>query len=356
MDNIDAFEALLSGDLSKGPVDDLTDEELEIINSRAKKDKDEPNKSKDIKNDDLDDEDDKDDSSKNDTDKNDDDVEDLGEYESDITTFVTSKLEEKLGMSLGKHSKISDVVDELASIVEESTKDVFANEEVAKLNEYVANGGDLKKFYSAVYSGGIDLDNIDIENTSDQKKIIKEDLKVNGYTEAQIERKLSRYEDSGVLQEEAEDATERLKEYKVKVEKELLETTKKDAEVAKKRNIEFVSNVQKSIKELKDIYGIPVTEKQRKDLYNAILVPESDGKTLYQKEYSKNVMNLITSAFVTLYGQELVKKAQDKGATSTAKELKDKLSQKGNRLKNSGSQDTGSNPLKTFAGMLRKNN
>jgi hypothetical protein len=351
MDNIDAFDVLLKGDLSKGPIDDLTDDELEVISKKNVQDKDDSIEDKDIKKDD--DLSDTDDLKKDDSSVSDDD--DLGEYEEQISTFVKSKLENKLGISLGKHTKIEDIVDELAEIVEESSSASFANEEVAKLNEFVANGGDLKKFYSTVYSGGIDLDNIDIDNVSDQKRIIREDLKNNGYSDTQIERKISRYEDSGVLQEEAEDATDRLKEYRTVKEKELLETAKKEAEQVRKRNEMFVSDVQKGIKELNNVFGIDVSEKQKKELYSALLIPESDGKTKFQKEYSKDIKNLLMSAFVVMYGQDLIKKAQNKGASNVAKDLKDKLSQKGNRLKKTVGQDDEVDALSYFASKLRKN-
>lgn len=54
-------------------------------------------------------------------------------------------------------------------------------------------------------------------------------------------------------------------------------------------------------------------------------------------------------------GATLIDKAQSKGATITAKTLKDKLSQKGNRVKKSGTRDEGVDALDWFSGKLRKN-
>ncbi|MFA5396904.1 MAG: hypothetical protein WC346_12925 [Methanogenium sp.] len=279
---------------------------------------------------------------------------DLGEFEEDITKFVKNKIENKLGISLSDSSKIEDIVDELSSMVEESTKNLFANEEVEEINEYVRNGGDLKKFFSESYSSGVDLDVVDLDSVSDQKRIMKEHLKNRGYSDAQIERKLDRYEDSGVLQEEAEEAVESIKEYRELKKKELLETQQKQAEAIKKRNEVYINNVQKSIKELDNVYGLTITDKDRKDLYKYMLSPEADGKTKLQKEAFEDPKKFVVYALLTMKGDAIVKKALTKGASNTAKSLKDKLSQKGNRVKRSNTKEGEVSGLSAFAAMLRK--
>jgi hypothetical protein len=59
----------------------------------------------------------------------------------------------------------------------------------------------------------VDLDNIDIEDDENaQKTVIKELLKEKGYNAKQIDKKISKYEDAGLLEDEAEDALEALRD------------------------------------------------------------------------------------------------------------------------------------------------
>ena len=57
-------------------------------------------------------------------------------------------------------------------------------------------------------------DNLDIEDESNQKSIVRDYLKTSGYTDEQINKKIERYEDADMLYDEATDAYSRLKEIK----------------------------------------------------------------------------------------------------------------------------------------------
>jgi len=74
------------------------------------------------------------------------------------------------------------------------------------------------------------LDGIDIEDESNQKAIIRQLLKYNNYTDEQINKKISRYEDADMLFEESEDALERLKVIK---QQEVEEAARRQEELAK---------------------------------------------------------------------------------------------------------------------------
>jgi hypothetical protein len=60
----------------------------------------------------------------------------------------------------------------------------------------------------------VSYDNLDLEDESDQKVAIRDYLKLSGYNDEQINKKIERYEDADMLQDEATDAAEKLKEYK----------------------------------------------------------------------------------------------------------------------------------------------
>jgi hypothetical protein len=283
-------------------------------------------------------------------------VSDLDDFEPEIAKYVTDKLSIKLGSELGEFSTVEEIVDKLAEIVEESSTPEYASSEVEELDKFVKDGGDVKTFFNKLYENKVNLEDVDIDNVSDQKKLVKQSLKEAGLSETQIKRKLERYEESGVLQEEAEEALELLKENEEKNKKKLLRDQENLRVEEEKRNKKFISNVQEGIKTLKDIGGIPITDKDKKDLYNFIFQTDKEGLTPYQKKYSSDIKHLIKSAFFTMKEDVIFEKAANKGASNLAKELKEKLAQKGKRNKKSTGQsdEQGVDALEMFSRQLRR--
>lgn len=290
------------------------------------------------------------------------DISELGEYEQDVVDFFTDKFNRELGWELEDEAKpksVAEVIDYIKDIVETSSKPQYANEEIEKLNEFVSNGGDLKKFYNEVYSSG-DLDILDLSNESIQKKILTENFTRLGYSKDRADKFINRYEDTGTLQEEAEDALEALREYREKQAEKLLADQEKVKESKLKEQQSFINNVYTSIEKTDSIRGIPISAKEKKELSDYIFKPEADGLTKYQKDYAKDYRNLIESAYFTMKGDSLIQKVTKKATSQAAKNLQDKLANKGKRVKNSRATQGGqSNTLgawDTVSRQLRRPN
>lgn len=106
---------------------------------------------------------------------------------------------------------VEDLTDYLSETVRQNSVPIYADERIHQLDEYVKNGGKFEDFYSK-QSESISLDNIDMEDETNQKAIIKELLKYSNYSDEQINKKISRYEEADMLYEESEDALDRLKQ------------------------------------------------------------------------------------------------------------------------------------------------
>lgn len=287
---------------------------------------------------------------------------DLSEFESDISLFLKDKLVEEAGIDFPEDLEIKsvgDVINYLDELVSEASKPIYANEDVGKLDEYVRNGGDLKKFYSEVYEKQFNLDNFNLESESDQKKILKEQLKTQGLSDDLIKRKIERWEESGVLEEEAADALDWIKQDLSKKEEKLLEDQKKQRENMEDQQRQFVENVEASISNMKDIRGIPITKKEKQELVNYLLKPTKSGRTQYQEDFSsdpnKFINNLIESAYFTKHGDSFIKKAKDQASSSTYKDLQNKLKNKKNkRVVSNSSGDNLAGNTKLGLGTLSK--
>lgn len=239
--------------------------------------------------------------------------------EENVVTNFFDAMAEKLNWEFEENEDKPKSVDELINyfqnVIEENSKPEYSSEEVEALDNFVKQGGDLKKYLTI--DAELDLDDIDIEDETNQKLVVKQLLKEKGFSTKKIDKLVSRYEEAGLLEDEAQDALEDLKEIKEERKKQLLEDQKKAYREQLQRQQQFYDNVVSEIKGLKNIRGITVPEKDKKVLMDYILKPDTDGKTKYQKDYAKGgVKNLIESAYFTMNADKLIEAAKREGNNS----------------------------------------
>lgn len=244
-------------------------------------------------------------------------VEDNNE-ENVVTNFfdaVAEKLNWEFEEGEDKPKNVDELINYFQNVIEENSKPEYSSEEVEALDNFVKQGGDLKKYLTI--DAELDLDDIDIEDETNQKLVVKQLLKEKGFSTKKIDKLVSRYEEAGLLEDEAQDALEDLKEIKEEKKKQLLEDQKKAYQIQLQKQQQFYDNVVSEIKGLKNIRGITVPEKDKKVLMDYILKPDTDGKTKYQKDYAKGgVKNLIESAYFTMNADKLIEAAKREGNNS----------------------------------------
>lgn len=239
--------------------------------------------------------------------------------EENVVTNFFDAMAEKLNWEFeedeDKPKSVDELINYFQNVIEENSKPEYSSEEVEALDNFVKQGGDLKKYLTI--DAELDLDDIDIEDETNQKLVVKQLLKEKGFSTKKIDKLVSRYEEAGLLEDEAQDALEDLKEIKEEKKKQLLEDQKKAYREQIQRQQQFYDNVVNEIKGLKNIRGITVPEKDKKVLMDYILKPDTDGKTKYQKDYAKGgVKNLIESAYFTMNADKLIEAAKREGNNS----------------------------------------
>lgn len=239
--------------------------------------------------------------------------------EENVVTNFFDAMAEKLNWEFeegeDKPKNVDELINYFQNVIEENSKPEYSSEEVEALDNFVKQGGDLKKYLTI--DAELDLDDLDIEDETNQKLVVKQLLKEKGFSTKKIDKLVSRYEEAGLLEDEAQDALEDLKEIKEEKKKQLLEDQKKAYREQIQRQQQFYDNVVSEIKGLKNIRGITVPEKDKKVLMDYILKPDTDGKTKYQKDYAKGgVKNLIESAYFTMNADKLIEAAKREGNNS----------------------------------------
>ena len=347
--------------------EELTDEELEAIRKQSKQEETEEEedendnkpvkKAKDTKK--VEEEGDEDNSIDDTVDSN--VVDNIPSDDDEATAIVSffDVLSEKLGWDdveeNEKPKTAQDLVEYFREVIEDNSKPDYASEEVEKLDEFVRNGGNLKDYFQL--DADIDLDNVVIEdNEVNQKAVVRMLLKEKGFSSSRIDKMINKYEDAGILEDEAQDAIEDLKEIKEAKKKQLLEEQQKQAQAVKRQQQEFFNNVMNEIKGMDSIYGIAIPEKDKKALLEYIFKPNSKGVTKYQEDYAKSLKNLVTSAYFTMKGDSIITIAKKEGKKDAIDNFKNTLTKNtgvNKRSKRMIEKDDNGSIWSTFTRQLR---
>ena len=255
-------------------------------------------------------------------------VEEDEEDDSEVVTNFFDAMSEELGWEFEegdeKPKNVPELINYFKTVIEENSKPDFASEEIEALDAYVKQGGDLRKYLQI--DAELDLEDIDLDEEANQKAVVKMWLKEKGFSSKQIEKKISKYEDAGLLEDEAQDAIEDLKEIREQKKEQLLKEQEKAHRQYQEQQRAFYTNVVDEIKGLKNIRGIAIPEKDKKVLIDYILKPDADGRTKYQKDYAKGgVKNLIESAYFTMNADKLLEAAKREGNNKAVERFRNSL-------------------------------
>ena len=220
---------------------------------------------------------------------------------------------------------VEELVDYIKNVVETNSVPEYADERIEQLDQYVKNGGKFEDFYQT-QQRTISYDNIDIEDESNQKQVVRDYYKLQGMSDEQINRKIERYEDADMLEDEATDAVNYLKAYEEQRAQYMAQQQEAQRQAQEQQAIQFAHDLTNGINNLTNIRGISIPKEDKKALYDYITKTDADGLTAYQKEFNGNLVNnLIESAYFTMKGDALLGEANRNGQTSAANKLRNML-------------------------------
>lgn len=256
---------------------------------------------------------------------------DDGTSEGELVSSFFDSLADKLGWDDieddERPTTAEDLINYFADVIEQNSVPTYANEEVAALDEFVRNGGNIRDYIKI--DAELDLDNIQIEdNESNQKQVLRELLKEKGFNEAQINKKLTKYEDAGILEDEALDAIDTLKEMKEQRKQQLLEQQKTIAQQNARRQQEYVNSVIGTLKGMDNIYGVKISDKDKARVLQFIFKPDKEGRTELQKQ-SSNIENLLKMSYFLMDGEKFTKASEQQGSNKAINRFKQQLNRTG---------------------------
>ena len=257
-----------------------------------------------------------------------DDTDDADKLETQNVRLFFDAFAEQLGWDVTDDEKpdsMEGLINYIEDTVAENSKPQYADDRIAQLDSYVKNGGKFEDFYNGM-SQNIQYDNMDMEDESNQKMAVRDYLKLSGYSDEQIDKKIERYEDADMLEDEATDAIERLKEHQ-QLQLQHQQEEQEALRIQQQQQAQqFVTDLNNTINSLDSIRGIAIPKQDRKALFDYITKVDASGMTQYQKDFNANMTeNLIESAYFTMKGDALIGEAKRTGQTTAAEKLRKML-------------------------------
>lgn len=222
---------------------------------------------------------------------------------------------------------VDDLTHYMRKVVQQNSIPQYADERIQQLDEYVKNGGKFEDFYGKQQQS-LSYDNIDMEDEDNQKAVVSELLRYNGYTDDQIKNKISRYEDADMLEEESADALDMLKQIK---QHELEMAQQQQAaylQQQEEQSKQFYDDCMNQIKSLSSIRGVQIPKEDRAKLADYIFNVDQDGISKFQRDYNNKdnfINNLITTAYITMKGDSFISTAKRDGESSATEKLRKML-------------------------------
>ncbi len=166
----------------------------------------------------------------------------------------------------------------------------------SKVDEYKENMPPEIKYLLDNYEAGVNMydlinmsaneksyDNVNTEslkeNTSLQKILVKDLLSKSGWSDERITRKLERYEDTGVLYEEAEDALASLRDLQKTEKENLIKNQKEEQKQRIQAHEQWLGDLKDHIGKKEEILpGFNLSPKDKDNLYKGITKLDKSGK------------------------------------------------------------------------------
>lgn len=224
-----------------------------------------------------------------------------------------------------KPKNVDELIGYIADVVEQNSTPQYADDRIAQLDQYVKNGGRFEDFYQT-QQRSMSYDNVDLEDESNQKAVVRDYYRLQGMNDEQINRKIERYEDADMLEDEATDAVGYLKAYEAQQAEYMAQQQEAQMQAQQQQAVQFAQDLTNGINSLTNIRGVAIPREDKKALYDYITKTDADGLTQYQKDFNDNLVNnLIESAYFTMKGDALLGEAQRNGQTSAASKLRNML-------------------------------
>lgn len=198
-------------------------------------------------------------------------------------------------------------------------------EDAQKFLEFVEQGGKPADFHKYYYSEA-SFEEFTIDTEENQKYVIEESLKLEGYTDEEIQDEINDLVDLGKLEKKASTHLNKLKKVEKENKQMLIEAQKQYAKEQEALRAQEWEKFEKGLFEKETIAGFKLTPKMKQDLWDYMTKPvnKKTGETQYHRDSKDNEDARYMFAYL-LKNKWDVKSLEQQVETKTVSKLKAKL-------------------------------
>jgi len=161
-------------------------------------------------------------------------------------------------------------------------------EDGKKFLDYLEAGGNAADFHKGYY-GDASFEDYTPETEEDQKYIIREGLRVEGYTEDEIAEEIEAIEDSGRVEKKSGIYLKRLQKIEADNKKMLLDSQKKAAKEEEEKRKKEYKEFKDRLFDSEELAGFKLNKKSKTELWSYMTnVDKKTGLTGYQKDMKED--------------------------------------------------------------------
>ncbi len=198
-------------------------------------------------------------------------------------------------------------------------------EDGQKFLEFIENGGNPSDFHKYYY-GEASFEDFAIEDEDSQKHVIKEALKLEGFTDEEIQDEINDIVDLGKLEKKAGTYLNKLKKVEKEQKAALLDAQKAYASQEEARRLQEWKDFEDGLRNRETLGGFKITQKMKDDLWDYMAKPlnKKTGETQYQRDSKENLDARYMFAYL-LKNKWSIKDLERQVETKQVSKLKDKL-------------------------------
>lgn len=226
---------------------------------------------------------------------------------------------------------LKDLINETAEKRSKLAVEEYLNKlpgDAKKLVDILEKGGSVEDYVSM--SNQIDFSKVPLEDKDgnplerNQMHLVEDWMKIQGYEEDEIEKRLAKFKEAGLLTEEAEIAKKKLSAWQQKENESLIARKELEKNQKEQQRTQEAEKFKNTVLGTTEIAGFKITKTQAEKLYDYITKPNKEGKTQFQAD--DNEQNRLLYAYFAMnkFNKEALSKEI---ATKQAIKLKKGLSQ-----------------------------
>lgn len=252
-----------------------------------------------------------------------------------------------------------DSIDVISKAVVNTAKNMLSEykeslpDEGKKFLDYLEKGGDPSKYIEKISTTSV-LD-LDIEDESNQKRIITEYLKKSEFDDDEIKEMLEDYEDGLILEKQAKIAAKKLEKIYAKEKEALIARQEQEIKQREEQYKQHIKSIEDTIDNSNDIAGINISKADKKALKSYLLDTDKSGSTQWAKDLKEGgVKSQLALAYLQMkkFNLDQLKK---EAATKVTKKYKDIFDNKNTTVKGRSKsvEETDAGDISAFRSFLK---